>query len=274
MEHPIYSALSEITQELGDMRPGDKRAHTDIAFCVRRLLSWDARTDDERRNVLQACLPVLDQLAAMLPDGDTETPFYRSIAMLIRGDYQGYLAETERFCAAERAEDIRLNGEPTENPGFYDAYRYFILIGLKLPVLWDRDDQFKEDVLRAYQELAIRYFPESAFGLECEFMLSKGPDEEKIRLLRAILEKDRTWTSAWLMLGGPHYEEPAWSQPLDDFRKALAGDVARYGDILFRAACAAEVLDDHDAAFGYYRDCAEYMLNNTEFYRQKAMLLT
>ena len=40
------------------------------------------------------------------------------------------------------------------------------------------------------------------------------------------------------------------------------------------AACAAEVLDDHDAAFGYYRDCAEYMLNNTEFYRQKAMLLT
>lgn len=268
MKQSVCSELSEITQALDTMASGDKRSREYFDKCVDCLLKAEAKTDDERRNVVQACLTALDRLAAVLPNGDAEILFCRSVVMLIRGDLQGYLAETENFLAAKNAENI------PEWLNCYVAYRYFILIGLCLPVLWDRDDQFTEDILRSYQALATKYFPESAFDLECKFMLSKGPDQEKIRLLRAILEKDQTWTPAWLMLGGPHYEDPAWSQPLDEFREALAGDVAHYGDLLFRAACAADTLDDHDAAFDYYRECAEHMLGNTEYYQRKTANLT
>ena len=158
MAQSILDDLSEINQALGDMGPGDGRARPYLDRCVDGLLNVQAATEGELRDVLGACLPVLNRLAALLPDGDADAPFYRSIGAIIRGDYRSYLAETERFYAAKSAED----------PGWLDwftANHYFVSIVACLPILGNWDDQVEGKIIRAHQKYAARYFPKSAFGL-------------------------------------------------------------------------------------------------------------
>ena len=250
MAQSILDDLSEINQALGDMGPGDGRARPYLDRCVDGLLNVQAATEGELRDVLGACLPVLNRLAALLPDGDADAPFYRSIGAIIRGDYRSYLAETERFYAAKSAED----------PGWLDwftADRYFVSIVACLPVLGNWDGRVEGKIIRAHQKYAARYFPKSAFDLYCKAWASKGSDQHRLRLLQDVLEKDPRWAWAWAETGDICYNLKKWDQALDAYRKAMEDERTHTPALFFWAALAADRLKDADAAAEYYGRCAE-----------------
>ena len=250
MAQSILDDLSEINQALGDMGPGDGRARPYLDRCADGLLNVQAATEGELRDVLGACLPVLNRLAALLPDGDADAPFYRSIGAIIRGDYRSYLAETERFYAAKSAED----------PGWLDwftADRYFVSIVACLPVLGNWDGRVEGKIIRAHQKYAARYFPKSAFDLYCKAWASKGSDQHRLRLLQDVLEKDPRWAWAWAETGDICYNLKKWDQALDAYRKAMEDERTHTPALFFWAALAADRLKDADAAAEYYGRCAE-----------------
>lgn len=251
MGQSILDPLSEITQELGDMVANDGRTRTYLAKCIDNLLHIEANSDDEIRDVLYKYLPVFDQLISFLPEDDTDTPYYRSIAAIIRGDYQGYLTETERFYAAKSAED----------PDWLDwlaAAQYFVSIVAGLPVLGDWDGQVEEKVIRAHQRYAAKYFPKSAFDLYCKFWASKGSDQHRLRLLRDVLDKDSQWTSAWLDIGDIYYNQKKWEQALDAYRKAMADKRAHSAALFFAVAWASSQLKKSDSEIACYERCLDF----------------
>lgn len=250
MTRSILDDLSEINQALEDMSTGDGRARTYLDRCIDGLLNVQAATDGELRDVLNACLPVLDKLIPLLPTADADAPFYRSVTAIIRGDYQEYLAETERFYAAK-----------SENsPDWLDwsaANRYFVSIVARLPILGDWDDQIGEKIIRAHQKYAAKYFPGSAFDLYCKSWASKGSDQHRLRLLRDVLEKDPRWSWAWVEIGDIYYKQKKWEQALDAYEHALEDEQTRGPAIYFFAALAAEHLKRLDTVTEYYRRCVE-----------------
>ena len=200
MGQSFLDPLSEITQALGDIEANDGQARTYLAKCIDDLLHTEAKSDDELRDVLHEYLPVFGRLISFLPEDDTDTPYYRSIAAIIRGD-QGYLTETERFYAAKSA----------EVPSWLDwfaADQYFVSILVGLPVLGNWDNQIEEKIIRAHQKYAAKYFPKSAFDLYCKFWASKSSDQHRLRLLRDAVEKDPQWVWAWVEMGDIYYNLP------------------------------------------------------------------
>lgn len=251
MGKSILDPLSEITQALGDIEANDGQARTYLAKCIDNLLHTEAKLDDELRDVLHEYLPVFDRLISFLPEDDTDTPYYRSIAAIIRGDYQGYLTETERFYAAKSA----------EGPDWLDwlaAAQYFVSIVAGLPVLGDWDGQVEEKVIRAHQRYAAKYFPKSAFDLYCKFWASKGSDQHRLRLLRDVLDKDSKWTSAWLDIGDIYYNQRKWEQALDAYRKAMADERAHSAALFFAAAWASSQLKKSDSEIACYERCLDF----------------
>lgn len=152
MEQSILGSLSEITQALKENRVRGKQANTYLERCIDDLLCLEADTDREIENVLWEYLPVFDRLISLLPNGDLGTSYYRSIVAIIRGNYQDYLDETERFYAAKS----------TENPAWLDwptALQYFVSILRGLPILGKWDDQIEGKMFRAHQKYSSEYFP-------------------------------------------------------------------------------------------------------------------
>lgn len=131
MEQSILDLLSETWQALKDGNASGKQARTYLDRCINGLIGFgtSARTDDELRDVLGEYLPALDRLAMQLPGEAADAPFYRSIAAIIRGDYQNYLAETERFYVAKSAEAPDWLNWPAA-----DQYVVSIVSGEVLPV--------------------------------------------------------------------------------------------------------------------------------------------
>ena len=101
MEKSILDPLLKITQTLREGKASSKQANIYLTECIDNLLHIEAKTDNELQDVLREYLPVFDQLVSLLPSTDVDLPYYRSIAAIIRGDYQGYLMETERFYAVK-----------------------------------------------------------------------------------------------------------------------------------------------------------------------------
>lgn len=250
MGKSILDPLSEITQALGDIEANDGQARTYLAKCIDNLLHTEAKSDDELRDVLHEYLPVFGRLISFLPEDDTDTPYYRSIAAIIRGDYQGYLTETERFYAAKSA----------EVPSWLDwfaADQYFVSILVGLPVLGNWDNQIEEKIIRAHQKYAAKYFPKSAFDLYCKFWASKSSDQHRLRLLRDVLEKDPQWVWAWVEMGDIYYNQKKWAQALDVYQNAMADKRAHHASLFFWTARAAEQLKELDTAIEYYQRCVE-----------------
>lgn len=251
MAQPILDSLSEITHALESLGPGDERARTYLDRCVDGLLRVQAGTDDELRNVLHAYLPVLDRLAALLPSDYADAPFYRSIAALVRGDYQGYLTETKRFYATKSA----------ETPDWLDwlmADQYFVSIVACLPVLGAWDDQVEGKIIRAHQRYAAKYFPKSAFDLYCKAWASKGSDQHRLKLLRDVLEKDPRWAWAWVETGDIYYNQKKWDQALDAYQKAMADDRTHTAALFFAAAWSAGQLKRPDSEIACYERCLDF----------------
>ena len=250
MGKSILDPLSEITQALGDIEANNGQARTYLAKCIDDLLHTEAKSDDELRDVLHEYLPAFDRLISFLPEDDTDTPYYRSIAAIIRGDYQGYLTETERFYAAKSA----------EVPSWLDwfaADQYFVSILVGLPVLGNWDNQIEEKIIRAHQKYAAKYFPKSAFDLYCKFWASKSSDQHRLRLLRDVLEKDPQWVWAWVEMGDIYYNQKKWAQALDVYQNAMADKRAHHASLFFWTARTAEQLKELDTAIEYYQRCVE-----------------
>lgn len=261
MGQSTLDPLSEITRALGDMAADDGQARIYLTKCIDHLLHTEARSDDELREVLHKYLPVFDRLISFLPEDNADTPYYRSIASIIRGDYQDYLSETERFYAAKRA-------EVPDWLDWFTADQYVVSIVTGLPVLGNWDDPIEEKIIRAHQTYAIKYFPESAFDLYCKFWISKGSDQYRLSLLRDVLDKDSQWTSAWLEIGDIYYIQKKWEQALDAYRKAMADRRAHSAALFFAAAWASGQLKKSDSEIACYRRCFDldseypYVQNN------------
>lgn len=251
MGQSILDPLSEITRALGDIEANDEQARTYLAKCIDNLLHIEAKSDDELQNVLHEYLPVFDRLISSLSEDDSDTPYYRSIAAIIRGDYQGYLTETERFYTAKNAED-------PDWLNWFAAAQYFVSIVAGLPVLGDWDCQVEEKVIRAHQRYAAKYFPKSAFDLYCKFWASKGSDQHRLRLLRDVLDKDSQWTSAWLDIGDIYYNQKKWEQALDAYRKAMADKRAHSAALFFAVAWVSSQLKKSDSEIACYERCLDF----------------
>lgn len=242
--------LSDISQALQDGLVNTESAHTYLAKCIDNLLHTEAASGDELRDILHQYLPVFDQLVTHLPCDAVDAPYYRSIAAIIRGDYQAYLAETERFYAAKS----------TETPDWLDwpaADQYIVSIVSGLPVLGKWDDQIEGKIIRAHQKYAAKYFPGSAFDLYCKFWASKGSDQQRLKLLRDVLEKDPRWAWAWVETGDIYYNQKKWEQALDAYKHAMEDERTHFAALFFWTAKAAEQIKDWDAAAEYYQNCVE-----------------
>lgn len=250
MSQSTSTQLSEIIQALRAGNMQRKSVHTYLAQCVDNLLHLGAMAESEVQDVLREYLSVLDQLIALLPSNDIEAIYSRSITALIRGDYQGYLDETEKFYAAKSA----------ENPRWLDwfiADQRFVAILEYLPVLGNWNDQIAEMLIKALQKYAAEYCPKSAFDLYCKAWASKGSDSYRLRLLRDVLDKDPSWLWAWTEIGIIYYNQKKWGQALDSFQKAMKDDRVHAPEVFFDAAWSAEQIKNLDDAIGYYCQCIE-----------------
>ena len=250
MEFPILDPLLKITQALKEGKADGKQASIYLAECIDNLLHIEAKTDNEMQDVLHEYLPVFDQLVSLLPNTDVDLPYYRSIAAIIRGDYKGYLMETERFYVIKSvAAPNWLN--------WFAADQYFVSILVGLPVLGHWDEQIEGKIIRAHQKYAAKYFSKSAFDLYCKFWASKNSDRHRLKLLRDVLEKDPQWVWAWVEMGDIYYNQKKWAQALNAYQNAMADEQAHFASIFFWSARAAEQLKELDTAIEYYRRCVE-----------------
>lgn len=250
MEKSILDPLLKITQTLREGKASSKQANIYLTECIDNLLHIEAKTDNELQDVLREYLPVFDQLVSLLPSTDVDLPYYRSIAAIIRGDYQGYLMETERFYAVKSV----------AVPNWLDwftADQYFVAILTGLPVLGSWDDQIEGKIIRAHQKYAAKYFPKSAFDLYCKFGVSKSSDQHRLKLLRDVLEKDSRWVWAWVEMGDIYYNQKKWAQALDAYQNAMADERAHFASLFFWTARTAEQLKKLDTAIEYYKRCVE-----------------
>ncbi len=250
MEQSIPEPLSEIIQALKNGKVRAKQAHTYLTKCIDYLLHFTFNTESEAQDVLHEYLPVFDQLISLLPDDDADTAYYRSIAAIIRGNYQGYLMESEHFYAAKSA-------EAPDWLNWIMADQYFVSIWTKLPVLGDWDDQIEEKLIRAHQKYAAEYFPASAFDLYCKFWVSKGSNQYQLRLLRDILEKDPQWTWAWAEIGNIYSNQKKWEQALDAYQHAAVDKQTHCDWLFFEAAWAAGQIKNWDTAIEYNQYCID-----------------
>ncbi len=251
MEQLIFNPLSEITQALRDGKADGKQTGTYLARCIDNLLHIEAETDSELQDVLHEYLSVIDQLILLLPDTDVDLPYYRSIAAIIRSDYQGYLMETERFYVEKSA----------EIPDWLDysaAGQYFVSIVTSLPVLGKWDEQIEGKIIRTHQKYSVKYFPKSAFDLYCKFWVSKGSDQYRLKLLHDVLEKDAQWTAAWLNIGDIYYSQKKWEQALDAYQKAMRDERVHSAALFFAAAWIAGQLKKSDFEIACYERCLDF----------------
>lgn len=254
-EQSVLDLLSEILQVLKDGNVSGEQARAHLDRCIDSLIGfgYTAGTVNELRDVLNEYLPALDRLAALLPADAVDTPFYRSIVALIRSNYPDYLAETERFYATQSAAE----------PGWLDwtaANKYVVSIITGLPVLGEWDDKVEVKVIRAHQRYVAKYFPTSAFDLYCKFWMSKGSDQQRLKLLRDVLEKDPQWAWAWVDMGNIYYQQKKWDKALESFRSAIQGRFRcnAFGPgLFFEAAWAASQVKDYDTAVAYYKRSIE-----------------
>lgn len=246
MERSIRDQLSEITQALDAGAVKGRQADDYLVQCVDGLL----RLEDEPEEILRACLPVFDRLIALLPKGNIDAPYYRSVAALIRGDHREYLAQTEQFYAARSARSSRWLD-------WFNADRYFVSILATLPVLGPWDEKAGEKLIRAHQKYAAEYFPASAFDRYCRFWLSTATPQRQLALLREVLEKDPTWAWAWVEMGDIYYEQEKWPQALDAYRHAMDDNRTHSADLFFSAAWATDQVKDPETAMAYYRRCID-----------------
>lgn len=250
MEQSILDPLSEITQALRDGKACGEQIYNYLDRCINNLLHFNAKTESELWDVLHEYLPAFEQLVALLPGDAVDAPYYRSIAAIIRGDYQDYLADTEHFYAAKSA-------ETPDWLNWFAADKYFVSIVSGFPILGDWDEQLAGKIIRAHQKYAAKYFPKSAFDLYCKFWASKSSEQHRLKLLRNVLEKDPRWTWAWVEVGDIYYNQKKWEQALDAYRHAMEDERAHFAGLFFWTARAAEQLKDWDAAIGYYQRCVE-----------------
>lgn len=264
MEQSIFNSLSEITQALKDGGVCGKQTSAYLERCVNDLLYLEADTDSEIESALHEYLPVFDRLISLLPNGDAEVPYYRSIVAIIRGDYQEYLEETEHFYAAMSA----------KNPDWLDwpaAMQYFVSILRQLPILGKWDEQIEGKLFRAHQKYSSEYFPKSGFDLYCKFLVSNGSDQYLLKLLRDVLEKDSKWSLAWIEIGGICCNQKKWTQALDAYQNAMKDKRTHRAILFFDAAWTSEQLKDMDTAIEYYQHCIDldpacpYAQNNLGF---------
>ena len=97
MEQSIFDSLSEITQALKDGKVRGKQANNYLAKCIADLLNLEADTDSEIENVLWEYLPIFERLILLLPNGDVEVPYYRSIVAIIRVTIRNILQKPNAF---------------------------------------------------------------------------------------------------------------------------------------------------------------------------------
>lgn len=232
MKQSILDPLLKITQALREGKVSGKQAGVYLNECIDNLLHIEATIDNETQDVLCEYLPVFDQLVSLLPSTDVDLPYYRSIAAIIRGDYQGYLMGTERFYAAKSI----------AAPNWLDCFaasQYFVSIVTGLPVLGSWDDQIEGKIVRSHQKYATKYFPRSAFDLYCKFWVSKGSDQHRLKLLRDVLEKDPQWATAWLDIGDIYYNQKKWAEALEAYQKAMKDKRTHSAALFFATAWAA-----------------------------------
>ncbi len=244
------SRFAEINQALRAGNIQDKLVHTYLAQCKDDLLNLKTETESEAQDIIKEYLPVLDQLIARLPSSDIEAAYYRSVTALIRGDYQGYLDETEKFYA----------GKSAGNPRWLDwfaAEQRFTVIFEYLPVLGKWDEQIEEKLIRAHQRYASEYCPKSAFDLYCKAWASKGSEQYRLNLLRDVLNKDPDWALAWIAIGAIYYGQKKWEQALDAYQKSMEDERTHTPALFFDAAWPAEQLKKWDDSIRYYRRCVE-----------------
>jgi len=225
----------EIQQALRVDNIQGEMVHTYLAQCIDDLLHLGAMTDSEVQDTLHQYLPIFDQLIALLPSSDIEAAYYRSITALIRGNYQSYLDESEKFYAGKSAESSRWLD-------WFAADQRFVAILECLPVLGKWDDQIAGKLARAHQKYAVEYCPQSAFDLYCKAWVSKGSDQHRLRLLRDVLDKDPGWAWAWTEIGAIYYSQKKWEQALDAFQKAVEDERAHMPGLFFDAAWSADQL--------------------------------
>lgn len=250
MEQLILDLLLEITQALGEEKVHGKQASIYLDKCIDNLQNLEAGTESEVQDVLHEYLSVFNQLISLVPSDNVDIPYYRSIAAIIRGDYQDYLIETKRFYAAKSA-------KAPDWLDWFTADQYFLSILNALPGLGSWDDQIEEKMIRAHQKCAVKYFPKSAFDCYCKFWVSKGSDQYRHKLLRDVLEKDPQWTWAWVEIGNIYYYQKKWAQALEVYQNAMADKRAHCADLFFMAAWAAQEIKELDTAIEYYQRCID-----------------
>ncbi|SFG94957.1 DEAD/DEAH box helicase family protein [Enterocloster clostridioformis] len=250
MERSVFELLSKITQALDNGEIDGKQAPDYLAKCIDSLLNLGPVAENEVQNVLHEYLPVFDQLIALLPEDDAEAAYYRSVTAIIRGDYQDYLDETEKFYTAKSAKSPRWLDWPA-------AAQYFVSVVERLPVLEKWDDQIAEKIVRAHQKYAGKYFPKSAFDLYCKFWISKGSDQHRLKLLRDVLDKDPGWFWAWIEIGDIYYDQKKWAQALEAYQHAMEDERTHFAGLFNAAAWAANYLKDPDSELRYSKRCVE-----------------
>ena len=96
MEQSTSYQLTEIKQALCAGGVTAETAHIYLEQCIDSLLRLEVISEEQQRELLQAYLPLISQLTALLPDNCSDVFYYRSIMSFIQGNYQSYLVETEK----------------------------------------------------------------------------------------------------------------------------------------------------------------------------------
>ena len=250
MEQSTSYQLTEIKQALCAGGVTAETAHIYLEQCIDSLLRLEVISEEQQRELLQAYLPLISQLTALLPDNCSDVFYYRSIMSFIQGNYQSYLVETEKYYSAKSH----------ENPDWLDWYAadyHFVAVLGCLPTLGEMSDKIVTKVVHTYQKLTTQYFPQSAFDLYCKSWMTKGSEQHRLRLLKDVLCKDASWAAAWTDSGDIYYQQGKWAQALDAYRHGMEDARTHTANLLFSAAWSAGQLKDLDTELQYYRECVE-----------------
>lgn len=253
MENTADTLLPEIKAALLSKKMNDEEANSYLNQCLDYLLTFGHEITGEKRETVRQYVSVMENLVAYLESDSNLIPYYRSILAFIKGNFDVYRKETEKFFQKKRKEPDWLD--------WWQAQICFVEIVWWCPSCAKITDAQYNRILKVLQKCAEEYFPKSAFDLYCKFLFaSSGTPHRKLSLLRDVLKKDPAWSIAWLDIGDINYNMKNGEDALAAYENALKDSkMKRYesANLYFCMAYAASHLRKLDIAIQYYLKCIE-----------------
>ncbi len=261
MDAAGQSLLQEIDKILSEKTVSSSQARECFYEAIDFLLSLGKEITSESRRIICSYFPIMEELAGYIFRDDPSHIYARSVLAYIKGDFREYLKDTEQYFQANREKRNRLD--------WYQAKISVLDILEGMPTLKKENFTYIQyiGVLGKYAE---RYYPESAFGLYCKFLcLQDDMQQQKLGILKAVLDKDGRWALAWMDQGDIFFAQEQWQKATHAYKKALEDSNMKelYGAGLhFGIAYACSQLSNLGEAISNYKVCIELAPDFTDAY--------